>query len=235
MPHPADRRKPPLEFDTTNPVQVPAWHDSNKHYIKRDQLQPPLPPPPKGATFTAAEILAPVVTPPPPSPSQRTACPMCVLHGAFWSRRGETGWFGVWAHVLLSGGNCWAQPGPGASASGRESQRGARISLSSRPQETGTLRYFHPTARQSLVQSARDAERAVRDERRRDQGGDTTSHRNSISRGYTERSLNATARSAEGRSETGSMRGSRAGRGGGDAAKAPPPEITIAQVTGSFP
>lgn len=66
MPHMADKRnKPPTDFETTKPVQAPAWHDSNKHFIKRDKMQPPLPPPPKGATFTAAEILAPMVRPPP--------------------------------------------------------------------------------------------------------------------------------------------------------------------------
>ena len=94
MPHPADRRKPPLEFDTTNPVQVPAWHDSNKHYIKRDQLQPPLPPPPKGATFTAAEILAPVVPPPPPPllSEQRVPCASCTgLSGRAVGKRGGSG------------------------------------------------------------------------------------------------------------------------------------------------
>ncbi|KAJ1469680.1 hypothetical protein T484DRAFT_1981747 [Baffinella frigidus] len=92
----------------------------------------------------------------------------------------------------------------------------------------GTLRYFHPTARQSLMQSARDAERAAREERRHHGGVDDTHQHDSLasmSRGFTQRSLNTTARSADARSETG---GSRAGNAA-PAPKAPPPEISMAQ------
>jgi hypothetical protein len=92
------------------------------------------------------------------------------------------------------------------------------------------VRFFHPTAKQALMQSARDAERALREERRR--AGDHSmlsergSRRGSISHDATEKSLQQTSRSHVG-SEMGSVRTARTGKSDH---KAHPPAISVEQL-----